>query len=332
VVDSGKLLGEFLQARRKLVTPDEIGLKHSGRRRTPGLRREEMAYLAGVSTDYYSRLEQGRERNPSDQVLSALARALDLDSEAAQHLYALAHPRSRRGTPASRVERVSPLLLRLLRGWNHTPALVLGRWMDVLATNQIAEALYDGLEHNDNLIRMVFLNPASREFYSDWEKIAYHKAAHLRAAAGTDPDDPFLPELVEELSEESEEFRRLWARHDVHFKKHDSKRFHHRDAGDLTLVYESFTVNSAPGQQLMIFQAEPGSRTEKALAMLGTLSSLNAVVSDSLVPSPTLAPTLAPKAPVTTPVKAPVTAHGSTGRESVEPEMNARHAVWQKAW
>ncbi|GII28062.1 transcriptional regulator [Planotetraspora mira] len=335
MVDSGKLLGEYLQARRKLVTPDEIGLKHSGRRRTPGLRREEMAYLAGVSTDYYSRLEQGRERNPSDQVLSALARALDLDSESAQHLYALAHPRTRRGTPASRVERVSPMLMRLLRGWNHTPALVLGRWMDVLATNQIAEALYDGLAHNDNLIRMVFLNPESRTFYSDWEKVAYHKAAHLRAAAGTDPDDPFLPELVEELSEESDEFRHLWARHDVHFKKHESKGFHHRDVGDLTLICESFTVNSAPGQQLMIFQAEPGSLTEKALAMLGSLSSLDVSMSDSLVPSPARAPRAPVAKPVTVPAKAPATVRGPAVRDSVEPEMkemNARHAMWQKAW
>ncbi|WP_204071912.1 helix-turn-helix domain-containing protein [Planotetraspora phitsanulokensis] len=329
-MDSGKLLGEFLQARRKLVTPDEIGLKHSGRRRTPGLRREEMAFLAGVSTDYYSRLEQGRERNPSDQVLAALARALDLDSEAAQHLYALAHPRARRDTPVSRMEPVSPMLLRLLRGWNHTPAMVLGRWMDVLAMNPIAEALYDGLKHNDNLIRMVFLNPESREFYADWEKIAYYKAAHLRAVAGTDPDDPFLPGLVEELSEESDEFRRLWARHDVHFKTHDAKQFRHRDVGELNLVYESFTVNSAPGQQLMIFQAEPGSETEKALAMLGGLSSINALVNDSLVPAPTLTP-----APAMTPAKASATARRSGGRDLVESEareISARRAMWQNAW
>ncbi|WP_203886088.1 helix-turn-helix domain-containing protein [Planotetraspora kaengkrachanensis] len=329
-MDSGKLLGEFLQARRKLVTPDEIGLKHSGRRRTPGLRREEMAFLAGVSTDYYSRLEQGRERNPSDQVLAALARALDLDSESAQHLYALAHPRTRRDTPVSRMESVSPMLLRLLRGWNHTPAMVLGRWMDVLAANPIAEALYDGLQHNDNLIRMVFLNPASQEFYADWEKIAYHKAAHLRAVAGTDPDDPFLPELVEELSEASEEFRRLWARHDVHFKTADFKQFHHRGVGELHLFYESFTVNSAPGQQLMIFQAEPGSQTEKALAVLGGLSSVTAVVSDAIVPAPALTP-----APARTPVKASVTARGSGGRDLVESEakeISARRAMWQSAW
>ncbi|MFC0551431.1 helix-turn-helix domain-containing protein [Planotetraspora thailandica] len=327
-MDSGKLLGEFLQARRRLVTPDDVGLKHSGRRRTPGLRREEMAFLAGVSTDYYSRLEQGRERNPSDQVLSALSRALDLDPEAAQHLYELAHPRTRRGQYSSRKEQVSPTLLRLLRGWDHTPALVLGRWMDVLATNAIADALYDGMDLKDNLIRMVFLNPASRGFYSDWDKIAYLKAAHLRAVAGTDPEDPFLPELVEELSSQSDEFRRLWARHDVQFKKHDSKQFHHRDVGDLTLVYESFTVNSAPGQQLMIFQAEPGSETEMSLSVLAGLSTLSASMKEPVMSTP-----MAASATVQSLNVQGVATHGVVAQDAQAlMDMRHRRQAWRQDW
>jgi transcriptional regulator with XRE-family HTH domain len=271
-MDSDRLLGDFLRARREATTLEEVGLTRVGRRRTPGLRREEVAMLAGVSTDYYVRLEQGRERRPSEQVLAALARVLDLDADAVEHMHELAHPWARRPRSVGRVEEVSPSLLRLLRNWEHTPVLILGRWMDVLATNRMARILYDGLNHNDNLLRLVFLNPAAREFYPDWEKAAYGKAAHLRFTAGTDPDDPFLPELVEELSLQSEEFRRLWARHDVRPKTNESKRFHHRHVGDLTLTYESFTVNAAPGQQLLVFQAEPGSASEKALSLLGALA------------------------------------------------------------
>ena len=167
------------------------------------------------------------------------------------------------------MEIVSPSLLRLLRNWHNAPVLILGRWMDELATNRLAELLYQDLDHNDNLLRLVFLNPASREFYIDWDKAAYAKAAHLRYTAGTDPDDPYLPELVEELSAHSEDFRRLWARYDVRPKGNESKRFHHRHVGDITLSYESFTVNAAPGQQLLVFQAEPGSPSERALRLLG---------------------------------------------------------------
>ncbi len=247
-----------------------VGLTGGGRRRTPGLRREEVAMLAGVSTDYYVRLEQGRERRPSEQVLDALARVLDLDADATEHLYELAHPRPRRRLTDGRAERVSPNLLRLLMGWEATPAVVHGRYMDVLATNRLADALYAGLANRDNLIRMTFLDPGARDLYPDWEKIARDKTAHLRSAA-TDPDDPYLPSLVEELSAHSEEFRRLWARHDVGAKTRERKRFHHPDVGDLDLSYESFTVNSAPGQQLLIFQADPGSASEYALGLLGAL-------------------------------------------------------------
>jgi transcriptional regulator with XRE-family HTH domain len=271
-MDRDNLLGEFLRARREVTTPRQVGLLHSGPRRTPGLRREELAMLAEVSTDYYIRLEQGRERHPSERVLGALVRVLALGPDAAAHLYELAHPRPRRPATTGETERVSPELLRLMQSWPHTPALVVGRWMDVLATNPLATALYDGLEYGDNLLRLVFLDPAAREFYQDWENSARAKVAHLRAAAGSDLDDPRLTELVDELSFKSPDFCRLWARHDVIGKTREAKRLHHRDVGDLTLSCEVFNINSAPGQQLLIFQAEPGSPSERALALLGSLA------------------------------------------------------------
>ncbi|MFC6084597.1 helix-turn-helix transcriptional regulator [Sphaerisporangium aureirubrum] len=268
-MDSDKLLGDFLRARREVTSPDSIGLIRAGRRRTPGLRREEIAMMAGVSTDYYIRLEQGRERRPSEQVLGALARVLNLDAAATDHLFELAHPRPRR--PARRVERVSPGLLSILRGLEYTPAFVLGRWMDVLAANRMTRALYDGLEHNDNLLRLTFLNPESRGFYVDWEVAAATKAALLRGLAGTDPDDPYLPELVDELCDQSPDFRRMWARHDVDVAGDQDKRFHHRLVGDLTLTIERLFAGNARGQQLVVFQAEPGSSSEYALGLLRRL-------------------------------------------------------------
>ncbi|WP_089212680.1 helix-turn-helix transcriptional regulator [Streptosporangium subroseum] len=275
-MDSENLLGEFLRARREVTTPRQVGLLHVGSRRTPGLRREEVAMLADVSTDYYIRLEQGRERHPSERVLGALVRVLDLGPDAATHLYELAHPRSRPRGATAQVEQVSPDLLRLMRGWSSTPAFVCDRWMDVLAANTLATALFRELEHGDNLIRTVFLDPAARTFYRDWEKVARAKVAHLRSAAGADLDDPYLVELVDELSLESEEFRLLWARHDVVGKTHEAKRIHHREVGDLTLTCELFNISSAPGQQLTIFQAEPASPSEHALALLGSLAVMTA--------------------------------------------------------
>ncbi|MEU6430598.1 helix-turn-helix transcriptional regulator [Microbispora sp. NPDC046973] len=269
-MDRQRLLGDFLRARREAASLEDAGLTRMGRRRTPGLRREEVAMLACVSNDYYVRLEQGRERRPSEQVLNALARVLDLDDAATEHLYELAHPRPR-PRPVRREEQVSLGLLRLLRLWDATPAFILGRWMDVLATNGMADALYDGLDHNGNLLRLCFLNPEARAFYPEWEKSAAMKVAQLRATAGTDPEDPFLPLLVDELSDQSADFVRIWARHDVLPRRAERKRFHHPVVGELTLSYETFTVNSAPGQQLVIFQADPGSPSERALAMLARL-------------------------------------------------------------
>ncbi|MEV6642640.1 helix-turn-helix transcriptional regulator [Amycolatopsis sp. NPDC051371] len=265
------VLGEFLRARREQVGSAERGLPAGGSRRVAGLRREEVAVLAGVSTDYYVRLEQGRERHPSAQVLDALAHGLALDEDATAHLHRLAQPAPRRRR-ARRREQVSPNLSRLMDGWPDTPALVLGRCLEVLAHNTLGEALFGGHTHSDDLVRLVFLDPDASEFYPDWERVAVNTVGGLRAAAGIDPDDPRLIETVGELSAKSADFRRLWARHDIRQKTHEIKRFHHRLVGELVLSYEALTVNSAPGQQLVVYQAEPGSPSEAGLALLGSLA------------------------------------------------------------
>src|SRR4051794_34156366 len=265
-------LGEFLRARREQVGPEELGLPAGGSRRVAGLRREEIALLAGVSTDYYVRLEQGRERNPSAQVVDALARGLALDDDAVAHLHRLARPAPKARRRARRREQVSPNLLRLMDGWPGTPTVVLDRCLTVLAHNALGKALFDGHTHSGDLVRLVFLDPDAREFYPDWERVAVNTVGGLRAAAGLDPDDPRLIETVGELSVKSAEFRRLWARHDIRQKTHETKRFRHRLVGELVLSYEALTVNSAPGQQLIVYQAEPGSPSEAALALLGSLT------------------------------------------------------------
>ncbi|WP_413797393.1 helix-turn-helix transcriptional regulator [Streptomyces iranensis] len=271
-MDSENPLGRFLRARRERVRPEDVDILSAGRRRVAGLRREEVALLAGVSTDYYVRLEQGRERHPSAQVVEALARALVLEEDAVAHLHRLARPAPGRRRPAARRERVSPTLLRMMEGWPRTPAVVLGRCLTVLAHNTLGRALFDGHTHSRDLMRLVFLDPDAREFYPDWERVAVNTVAGLRAAAGIDAEDPELIAVVGELSLKSETFRRLWARHDIRQKTHETKRFRHRLVGELTLEYEALTVNSAPGQQLIVYQAEPGSPSEQALALLGSLT------------------------------------------------------------
>jgi transcriptional regulator with XRE-family HTH domain len=271
-MDSGNPLGEFLRARREMTDPATTGLPRSGRRRTPGLRREEVAQLSGVSTDYYARLEQGREQHPSAQVVHALARALDLNPEETAHLHRLAHtarvPARRGGT------QVDPSLLRLVDGWLHTPALVLDRRLDVLAGNRLARALFSTMlgAGEPNLVRFTFLDPAARDFYPYWDRVARSSLAALRANSGDLVDDPRLTGLVGELSLKSPEFRELWARHDVRGKAHEAKTFNHHQVGELTLTYDSFTVDSATDQQLVVYQAEPGSTSQQALALLGTVA------------------------------------------------------------
>jgi transcriptional regulator with XRE-family HTH domain len=271
-MQSDNRLGEFLRARREVARPEDFGLPEPGRRRTPGLRREEVALLAGVSADYYVRLEQGRDKHPSDQVIDALARVFTLNEEGVAHLRELARPVTRQRRRPSRPERVSATLLRLLDTWSNTPAMVVGRYLDVLANNRLAATVNHCSVKGQNQVRVMFLESDTRNIYADWPTVAAQTVASLRASAGTDLDDPRLTELVGELSLKSEDFRRLWARHDVQAKTSGTKRFLHPMVGELTLSYETFTVNGAAGQMLLVYHAEPGSPSERALALLGSMT------------------------------------------------------------
>jgi transcriptional regulator with XRE-family HTH domain len=253
-------LGDFLRARREALKPQDVGLPEYGRRRVPGLRREEVALLAGVSSDYYIRLEQGRENSPSPQVLEAVAQALKLDAESADHLNRLCLAPSQRPHDAGGAE-VSPQLLQLMDGWEHTPAFVLGPALDILAGNSLATALHSGFDAFDNLARNVFVDPVGREFYQEWERAAHSCVAELRAAYGHDPDSARIAEVVGELSAESEEFAGIWRLHDVKSKSQEGKHLKHPDVGDLHIAFAAFTVNGAPHQQLVVYQAEPASPT-----------------------------------------------------------------------
>lgn len=261
-------LGEFLRARRRLVDPSEFAFAGSGSRRVQGLRREELAFLAGVSTHYYARLEQGRARHPSRAVLDALARALDLGDEARKHLYVLSEGVPLTPPPARRTEEVSERLERLLDLWADQPVAVIGRYRDVLASTPLAQALNPGFAPGRNLLREAFLTPAPENFYVDWEVVASGAVAGLRSSAGTDLSDPHLKELVDELSRGSREFRRIWARHDVLERTSGTKRYRNPLVGALTLEYQTFRVNEAPDQTLFVFFAEPGSESEQGLRLL----------------------------------------------------------------
>jgi transcriptional regulator with XRE-family HTH domain len=261
-------LGEFLRARREALKPQDVGLPEHGRRRVPGLRREEVAMRAGVSSDYYMRLEQGRETSPSPRVIDAVAAALHLDDAALDHLRRLARaPQERRDVPA-RHDRISPQLLQLLDNWPDTPAFVLGPALDVLAHNALAAALHSGFQRFDNLARMVFLDPAGRRFYQDWEKAANSCVAEIRAAYGYDPDSLRITEVVDTLCVQSPEFTELWARHEVKGKTQQAKNLTHPEVGALEIQFSAFTVNDAPHQQLVVYQAEPASATASAFAAL----------------------------------------------------------------
>lgn len=264
-------LGEFLRARRALVRPEDHGMP-AGTRRTPGLRREEVAMPARVGTDYYIRLEQGRDQRPSQQVVEALAEALLLDDEAAAYLRGLVSPDRPRRARRARREYASPTLTGMIYAWPHTPALLYGRYMDLLAANPLGEALFSWLDEETSLLRAIFLKPEARAFYRDWAMIGEGCIAALRAA-NTDPDDPRLVELVElvgELSVKSPDFARLWGRHEVRARTAVTKHLNHPMVGELALRFENLSVTSAPGQHLVVYHAEPGSPGAHALALLGS--------------------------------------------------------------
>jgi transcriptional regulator with XRE-family HTH domain len=272
--DLGVRLGEFLQARRARVRPEDVGLRDYGRRRVPGLRRQELAELAGVSVDYYVRLEQGRAAHPSPEVLDALGRALLLDDVALQHLHDLAaSTRPRRGAPR-KPERVRPAVRQLLDRLDGVPAFVLDRRMNVLAWNRLAAALIADFgaipPAQRNIVRFMFLDERARDIYPDWDRCARENVGFLRRAAGQDPDDAELAALVGELSMKSEQFARWWGAYDVREKAHGSKRYRHPVVGELTVHYETLVLPQDPGQALVTYSTEPGSESETALRLLAS--------------------------------------------------------------
>jgi transcriptional regulator with XRE-family HTH domain len=264
---SENLLGDFLRARRELVRPGEVGLPENSRRRVPGLRREEVAMLAGVSAEYYVRLERGRDRHPSAQVLHALAGVLALDDESRDYLASLAGapPRTRPAGP----ETVSVTI----RGFVESapaPAFVLGRFMDVLAANGAARRLHGDMP--GNVLRHMFLDPGARELYPDWADVAAESVGSLRGAVVQHLDDPRLARLVGELSLKSAEFATLWAQHGVRSKAAGTKRIAVRHRGIVTVGWEALQVASAPGQVIVTYHAEPGSHSERVLLELAERS------------------------------------------------------------
>jgi transcriptional regulator with XRE-family HTH domain len=264
-------LGVFLRSRRALVDPRTAGFPYAGVRRVPGLRREEVAVLAGVSSDYYTKLEQGREDHPSAQILEALARTFDLSEDERRYLYGLAGLVPKRGSGHGPTA-VDPQLLRLMDGWSATPTIILSATLDVLARNQLARALYAGFTLDDNLLRMTFLDPEGRRFYQDWDRAAEASVANLRAASANERNEAPVRSLVAELTAGAPAFKRLWEQQTVRGKTHEPKSFHHAEVGPLTLTYQAFDVRGAPGQQLIVYDAEPGSRSADALRLLGSVA------------------------------------------------------------
>ncbi|APB01740.1 helix-turn-helix transcriptional regulator [Nocardia seriolae] len=271
-------LGEFLRSRRSRIQPAEAGLREYGRRRVPGLRREEVAQLAGVSVDYYIRLEQGRGKHVSDAVLDAVARALRLSDPERLHLYALArpggtvdaHPTTATGVYRDAIRPGTRLVVDALTA----PAFVLGRRMDVLAWNAMGD-LVSGFSRvpdaERNQARYLFLEPHAPTMYPDWETVAGETVAYLRRDAGLHPDDGKLTALVEELSARSPAFRRHWAAHPVKEKTFGAKLIHHPEVGPIDLGYETLVLPGDPDQLLVVYTAAPDSPAAAALARLAEL-------------------------------------------------------------
>jgi transcriptional regulator with XRE-family HTH domain len=268
-------IAEFLSSRRARVTPEQVGLPTYGLRRVKGLRREEVASLAGVSLEYYKRLERGNASGVSENVLEALARALQLDDAERAHLFDLARaanpvvPTRRRPVQ----QRVRPTVLRILDSMA-APAIVRNSRVDYLAANPLGRALYaplfDSREQPPNSARFTFLDPAAQDFYIDWERAARHLVAHLRSEAGRNPYDRGLSDLVGELSTRSPEFRTWWAAHNVRYHQTGTKRLRHPIVGDLELSYEVMELPADAGLTMSVYSTEPGSRSQEALDLLAS--------------------------------------------------------------
>jgi transcriptional regulator with XRE-family HTH domain len=276
-VETKKEIREFLTSRRARVTPEQAGLPSYGSRRVPGLRREEVAVLAGVSVPYYTRLERGDIGGASDGVLDALARALQLDEAERAHLFDLARsaqpttarPRRRRAR-----QRIRPEIQWTLDAITGAAAYVSNERLDILAANALGRALFSELYAEPtrpaNHARFVFLDPRAETFYADWDRAARETAAILRSAAGRDPQDRDLSDLVGELATQSAAFRTHWAAHNVRFHATAAKHFHHPVVGELSLNFNRLEIAADDGLTLFTYAAEPGSRSEEALQLLGS--------------------------------------------------------------
>ncbi|MEV0903714.1 helix-turn-helix domain-containing protein [Streptomyces hokutonensis] len=274
-LDQRAELSEFLRTRRARLKPEDVGLPDFGRhRRVPGLRREELAQLAGVSVAYYTRLEQGNGRNVSAEVLDAIARALRLSDAESSHLTHLAKPKRHKKKSSAPAQHVRAPLRQLLDSIDTVPAYISGRRTDILVWNRMAAAVFGDWSElppqERNWARLVFLRPEYRDLFVEWEQKAADIVSMLRMDAGYCPDDPRLSALVGELSVKSEEFRRLWATHDVKEKTYGVKRLLHPLVGDLTLHFEGFRLSDGSEQILVTYHAEPGSPSADALRLLAS--------------------------------------------------------------
>ena len=276
-MDAKNEIREFLTSRRGKITPDQVGLPIYGdNRRVPGLRREEVALLAGVSVDYYTRLERGNAAGVSDSVLDALARALQLDEAERSHLIDLARATqpataTRRRRPTK--QQIRPAVQRILDAMTQAPAFIRNGRLDILAANQLGYALYSSYltpGRPANTARFVFLDPRSEGFYDDWDHVANEVVAILRSEAGRNPYDRDLTSLIGELSTQSEPFRGKWAAHNVRFHDTGTKRLHHPVVGDLELTYEAMELSADTGLVMFAYTAEPGTKSEQALQLLGS--------------------------------------------------------------
>ncbi|MEU4559453.1 helix-turn-helix transcriptional regulator [Actinoplanes sp. NPDC023936] len=269
----GRAAGELLRSRRELLTPDAVGLPRAGRRRVPGLRRDEVAMLAGISPGYYARLERGEAARPAPHVLDAVAHALRLDEQATAQLYRYARPRARPRRPAGAAEPVHAGLRRLIEQVGSLPAFVLGRTQDVLTWNALAAALFSGFSRHDNMVRMLFLDPATDTFYRDPARARRRAVADLQRVAAEAPHDRRVRDLVGELAVCRASFRALWARTDLAAVPVGGiEQIQHRGVGALELHREAFTVRGMADQQLVILHPEPGSASADALVLLRAMA------------------------------------------------------------
>ncbi|MDO9357084.1 MAG: helix-turn-helix transcriptional regulator [Solirubrobacteraceae bacterium] len=266
---SANVLGEFLRARREAVTPEQVGIPEYGVRRVPGLRREEVAMLAGVSSDYYLRLERGRDRNPSLQVLESIAQVLQLDDDHFAHLLTLVSAPSRQRRRKARKETPPAGALKLMASLSQ-PAFIEDRYFDILASNDAALALSPSLTRGGNQLRDLFIDPAEQALHAEWETVTECYIANLRQAVGSDIDDPRFIELTGELSLASARFRQLWARHEIRSQRGTPIQLLHPQVGALTLNRERLSINGTDHLMLVIYHPDAGTSNAEKLAILGS--------------------------------------------------------------